>query len=301
VPRTPVGINVRVLVTGAGGLLGGRLASLLSSWVEVVAGRRSSPGPAGLPEQALDILSASSIEAALETARPEAVLHSAALADADRCEADPALAEAANVKACETLARACRRRGIRLVAVSTDLVFDGRRPFVLESDPAVPILVYGRTKLLGEQAVLDEAPGSAVVRVALVHGRGHGRRGTASEAVEWALRAGRPLRLFTDQFRTTVDPESVADAVRRILDRGGSGRYHLGGPERLSRLELGLRVAALRGLPVESLEAITQAGHPLRPPRPDDVSMDASRARRELDWTPRPLDAGILEGRSRPG
>ena len=292
---------MRVLVTGAGGLLGGRLAAILSSWFEVVAGRRSSPGPAGLPEQAVDILSASSIEAALEAVRPEAVLHSAALADADRCEADPALAEAANIGACGTLARACRRRGLRLIAVSTDLVFDGRRSFVSESDPAAPILVYGRTKLLGEQAVLDEAPGSAVVRVALVHGRGHGRRGTASEAVEWALRADRPLRLFTDQFRTTVDPESVADAVRRILERGGSGRYHLGGPERLSRHDLGLRIAGLRGLPGESIDGVTQAEHPLRPMRPADVSMDTSRARRELGWLPRPLDAGILEGRGRPG
>jgi len=291
---------VRVLVTGAGGLLGGRLASLLSASYEVVAGRRSAPGPVGLPEQLLDILSASSIESALDGVRPDAVVHSAALADADRCEAEPALAEASNARACETLARACRARGILLVGLSTDLVFDGRRPFVSEAEPVESILAYGRTKLLGEEAVLAEAPGSAVVRVALVHGRGHGRRGTASEAIEWALRSGRALRLFTDQFRTTVDAESVADAVRRILERDGRGRYHLGGPERLSRHDLGLRVAGLLGLSAEAVHAVTQAEHPLDPMRPADVSMDTSRARRELGWLPRPLDAGILEGRRRP-
>jgi len=291
---------MRVLVTGAGGLLGGRLAMLLSSSFEVFAARRSAPGPPGLPEVVLDLPSLPSLEGALSASRADAVVHSAALADGDRCEADPALAELANVRACAVLAGQCRRLSVRLIALSTDLVFAGHSTFATEADAAEPVMTYGRTKLEGEEAVLAEAPGSAVVRVALVHGRGHGRRGTASEGVEWALRAGRPLRLFTDQFRTPIDAESVADAIRRLLTSGGSGRYHLGGGERLSRYELGLRVARVRGLDPSGIVSLSHAEQPLPVPRPADVSLDCGRARRELQWTPRSLEIGIAEGRERP-
>ena len=291
---------MRVLVTGAGGLLGGRLAVLLSPSFEVVAARRRSPGPPGLPEVPLDILSLSSLESALSASRADAVVHSAALADGDLCAADPSLAEASNVRASHDLARLCRRLSVRLVALSTDLVFAGHRAFVSEADPAEPVMTYGRTKLEGEEAVLGEAPGSAVLRVALVQGRGFGRRGTASEGIEWALRAGRPLRLFTDQLRTPIDAESVADAIGRLLSSGGSGRYHLGGDERLSRYELGLRVARVRALDPSGIVAVAHAEHPLPVPRPTDVSLDSGRARRELGWAPRPLEVGISEGRERP-
>jgi dTDP-4-dehydrorhamnose reductase len=290
----------RLLVTGAGGLLGGRLATLLAGSHEVVAAWRASPPPAGLSRVAVDILSRPSLEAFLETARPDVVVHAAALADADRCEREPALAERTNVGATEDLARLCRARGIRLVVLSTDMVLAGDRAWAAEDEPARPLGVYGKTKLLAEEAALAEAPGSAVVRVALVHGRGHGGRATASEGIVWALREERPLRLFTDQYRTPVDPESVADAILRIVDRGATGRFHVGGPERLSRHGLGLRVCAARGL-APAIEGIPQAAGGLFAPRPLDASMDTSRAARELGWRPRPLDDGIRDGRPGPG
>jgi dTDP-4-dehydrorhamnose reductase len=287
---------MRLLVTGAGGLLGGRLAELLSAAHDVVAARHLEPAPAGLAEVPFDLLSPPSMEGALEQARPEAVLHSAALADADRCEREPDLAERVNAFGSEALARLCGRRGIRLIAISTDLVFAGDRPFVKEDDPATATLVYSRTKRRGEEAVLAHA-GNAVLRVALVSGRGHGGRRSASEAIADALRSRRTVRLYTDQYRTPIDPESVADLVSRLLERGGSGRYHAGGPERLSRHALGMRVAALLGLATDRIEAVSQAEVAAGVPRPADCSLDSSRARRELGWTPRPLDDAVREGR----
>jgi dTDP-4-dehydrorhamnose reductase len=288
--------SIRILVTGAGGLLGGRLASLFSAQHSVTTARHVAPGPSGLPSVALDLLEPSSIAAALDTARPEAVLHCAALADADRCEREPALAAALNERACAALGRECQAR---LVALSTDLVFDGRRSPVSEDDAPAPLLLYARTKLAGEEAVLAEARGSAVVRVALIVGRGFGPRGSASESIAWALRAGRPLRLFTDQYRTPVDPDSIAAATLALCAGSGTGRYHLGGPERVSRYELGLRTAAVLGLPTTALTPITQADAP-GAPRPADVSFDSSRAQRELAYRPRPLAEAIRDGRPQP-
>jgi dTDP-4-dehydrorhamnose reductase len=281
-------------VTGAAGLLGGRLAELLASAHDVIAMRHRAPVPVGLETVEADLLDLGALARAVEAARPDAVLHSAALADADRCEAEPALARRCNVEASAEIARLCRARGLRLVALSTDLVLGGDVAFSVEDPPARPVLVYGRTKLDAEEAILGESPGAVVLRVALVVGRGYGPRATASESVAAALAAGRRPRLFDDQYRTPIDPESVADAVGRVLQGTMAGRYHLGGAERLSRYELGQRVAQVLGLR-GSFERVSQASQSVL--RPADASLDSSRARRELGWTPRPLDEAIRDGR----
>lgn len=252
-----------------------------------------------MPETPLDLLDPGSLTSALRATRPDGVLHAAVL-QADACEARPARADALNHRASGLLARASRAAGLRLVALSTDLVFAGDRGFFSEDDPARPLQVYGRTKLAGEEAVLAAHPEAAVARVTLVVGRGHGPRGTASEAIAWALRARRPLRLFADEYRTPVDPESVARAVALLLRGSATGRFHLGGPERVSRYELGLRVARALGLPPDGIEAARQAEH-VGPARPPDVSLDITRVRAELGWAPRSLDEILPEGRAQPG
>ena len=283
-------------MTGAGGLVGGRLAAILSAAHDVVAGVRSNPAPAGIPDVRFDLEDTATFAAALDEASPDAVVHAAALPDPDVCEREPARAQACNAEAPARLARVCRARGVRLVSLSTDLVFAGDRPSYGEDDAPGPILAYGRTKLAGETAVLAEDPGAVILRLPLVHGRGHGSRATATESVAWALAAGRPLRLFTDQVRTPVDAESVADAIARVLAAGHGGVFHLGGPERVSRHELGARVAAALGLDARLITAARQGDLPLAA-RPADVSLDNRRAREVLGWRPRPLDLGIYEGR----
>ena len=289
---------MRVLVTGAGGLLGGRLAHLLHApGVEVTAVWRVTPPPPDLPEERVDLSDAGAIEGLVERLRPDAVLHAAALGRADRCEESPAQAEVVNARLPERIAAVCRARGLRLIALSTDLVLDGTQPFSGPDTPAGPLGVYGRTKLAGEEAVLATDPRAAVARVALVVGRGHGARGTASESVAWALAAGRSIRLFADEYRSPVDPESVAAAVGALLEGEGAGRYHLGGTERLSRHELALRVARALDLPPGLIEPARQSEYAGPDPRPADTSLDSTRAIRELGFRPRPLDVALGESR----
>jgi dTDP-4-dehydrorhamnose reductase len=290
-------LAMRLLITGAAGLLGGRLAECLASNFDVVAGCHHATPPAGLSTYRLDLTSPTALRAAISRSRPDAIVHSAAIADADRCERDPEQARRVNVEASQTVARLCARAGLRLVALSTDLVFDGSQAPYGESSTARSSLIYGQTKLAGEEAVIESYPDAAVVRVALVIGRGFGPRATASEAIAWCLAAGQPVSLFCDQHRSPVAADSVADAVARLLAGRQAGRFHLGGAERVSRLELGLRVARVLGLPSDSITPLRQADSPLGASRPPDVSLDSSRARRELDWTPLPLDDAIRSGR----
>jgi dTDP-4-dehydrorhamnose reductase len=300
--QAPLGDKgMRVLVTGAGGLLGGRIAALLQQdGFDVLAAHRRTPPPPGPRPIAIELQQTDALERLLDAERPGAIVHAAVIGRVEQCQDGPAEATAVNATLPATLARLCRERRLRLLVISTDMVFAGDHAPLREDDATGPLSVYGRTKRAGERAVLEALPTAAVVRVALVCGRGHGPRAPSSESVAWSLRAGRPARLFTDEYRTPIDPESVADAVARLLRRGPAGLFHLGGPERVSRYELGERVARRLGLDPSLLVASRQDEHLAPEPRPKDVSLDSGRARRELGWQPRPLDEALLESRRAP-
>jgi dTDP-4-dehydrorhamnose reductase len=287
---------MRVLVTGAAGLLGGRLAELLARRFDVVGARHDSTLPVDLPSVTLDVRQRDSVERAFDTAKPDAVLHAAALANASECERDPARAHAINVDGSRWVAEACARRNVRLVALSTDLVFAGDRASSDEETPVGPLMTYGRTKWDGEEVALGTCAGAVIARVTLLSGRGFGRRGSSTEEIAWALRERRALTLFTDEYRTPVDAESLVVALGALLTGTQTGRFHLGGPERISRYELGLRVARVLGLDPAPIEGVRQAER-AGPPRPADVSLDSGRARRLLGFSPRPLDEVIRDGR----
>lgn len=288
---------MRILVTGASGLLGGRLALLLARDHETTGLTRSHPAPEGIAAIVADLTDEAALLAAVAGASPEAVIHCAALADAEVCERDPARAHRENPAVTGRLAAVCRDRGARLVTISTDLVFKGVQPFATEASPAEPLTEYGRSKLAAEAATLDSSPDAVVLRVALVCGRGHGPRLTATEGVAHRLRNGEPVTLYEDEWRTPVDPESVAEAIRAVLRRPSAGGcFHIAGAERVTRFELGERAARAFGLDASLIARASQSSH-RGAPRPRDVSLDITRAREELGWTPRPLDAALREGR----
>jgi len=289
---------VRILITGASGLLGGRLCLLLGKHHSITALVRERPAPEGVTWVSADLTDADAVGRVLDEVRPDAVIHCAALADAEVCEREPERARRDNEIASRNLARACRRTGARLIAISTDLVLAGDRPFSTETAAAAPLMEYGRSKLRGEGAISEECPGAVILRVALVCGRGYGARLSGSEAIAARLRRGETVTLYEDEWRTPIDPESVSGAIEAILARPRvRGLFHLGGPTRLTRLELGQRVASALNLDAGLIRAAPQSSHQ-GAPRPRDVSLDITRAREELGWTPRSLDPALSEGRT---
>jgi dTDP-4-dehydrorhamnose reductase len=228
---------------------------------------------------------------------PEAVIHAAALADLRVGEREPERAARDNERASMTLAHACAANSARLIAISTDLVFGGESSFSTEASPTNPRMEYGRSKARAESAVLGEHPASVIFRVGLICGRGYGPRRSGSEALVQRLRRGETVTLYEDEWRTPVDPESIAQAIEAVLDRPTAlGIYHIAGKERLTRVELGERVAALHGLDSSLIQRAPQASH-RGAPRPRDVSLDTARAIRELGFRPRRLDEVLREGR----
>ncbi len=288
---------MRILITGAGGLLGGRLCELLAGEHDVTGVIRRQGAPYGIQSRATDLTDGAAVAELLRLDRPDAVVHAAALADADICEREPDRARRDNVVATTLLASACGRTGVRLIAISTDLVFDGTRALSNETTTPAPRMQYGRSKLEAEAAAETQCPGAVILRIGLVCGRGHGPRRTASEALAFRLRRGEGVTLYEDEWRTPLGSDSVAHAVSAVLKRpDAKGIFHIAGAERLSRVRLGERVAAVLGLDASLIRRAPQRSHQ-GAPRPADVSLDVARARSELGWRPGPLDDAIREGR----
>jgi dTDP-4-dehydrorhamnose reductase len=268
-----------LLITGASGLLGAYLVRAIDDRQRLVAWGGPSGGECfGLRLQRINLTDAKGVRDEFRLARPTVVIHTAAMARVGDCYRHPELAAETNVGATLTLAGCCAEQGARLVLVSTDLVFDGEAAPYKEEDSPNPVSVYGRTKRAAEEAAL-KVPNSAVVRVSLLYGPAlHGRFSFFDDQVV-SLRNGRPITLFRDEWRTPLDLVTAASALLGIARSEFTGLLHVGGPERMSRLEMGLRLAKVLGVDPSPIVAADRDSVPATEPRPRDVSLDSSRWR----------------------
>ncbi len=260
----------RLLVTGAGGTLGGYL-------VRDLAGR-GVPFVAWRGARDVDLTDDDALTRAFRGAGPDVVLHAAALARVSDCHRYPDRAFRVNTAVPARLAERCAAAGARLVQVSTDLVFDGERAPYREADVLAPQSVYARSKAEAERAVLAR-PGNVVARVSLLFGPAlTGPPSFFDQQVE-ALRAGRPITLFQDEWRTPLDLPTAARALVELALADVEGVFHLGGPQRLSRLEMGRLLARHLGADLGLLRAVDRADVPAGEPRPRDTSLVSERWR----------------------
>ena len=263
---------MRVAVTGANGLIGGEAVVRLAGRHEVLAlGRgpcRLQPGP--FTWRDADLGDGRSVEAALRDFGVQAVLHAGAATDVDGCERDPELAWRVNVGGTEQAARACRALGARLVAVSTDYVFDGTAGPYSEDDVPNPRGAYARTKRCGEEAALLLVPDCAVARVAVVYSGRPGAKSTFATQVVEKLSRGEPVKAFSDQLVSTTLAASGAErCLELLLETDYRGVLHASDATVVDRVELARRIAARFGLsgqivPVKTADVKLPAPRPLR-------------------------------------
>ncbi len=205
----------KVLVLGDRGLLGTELKRVLGRWFRVAG--------SDLPD--CDIQSRKSVESVLDRVRPQAAINAAAYTDVDGCETRVALARRVNSEAPGTVARACRRRGIFPVQVSTDFIFSGRarRPYTEKSRPA-PLNYYGLSKLEGEKAVRKSAPEHLIVRTSWLFGEG-GKNFFETILAKAAV-PGR-LGVVSDQVGSPTWSRHLALGIARLLLAGASGTVNV--------------------------------------------------------------------------
>jgi dTDP-4-dehydrorhamnose reductase len=280
--------TVRILITGASGLLGLNLA-LNTAGTHEVYGVTNHHLLHNTPFHVLqaDLLERNALERLLDTAQPDYVIHCAALANLDDCEADPDLAHRLNAEIPGKLAALVAKGGarakvIRLVHISTDAVFDGARGDYGEEDAPNPMGVYARTKLAGEGAVMAANPQAIIARVNLFGWSLMGRRSLA-EFFFNNLSAGKQVMGFTDVYFCPLLVNDLAGILLSLLEKQLSGVYHVVSREATSKYNFGLAVARRFGLD-ESLIAPTQvADSGLKAARSPNLTLRSAKLAAALD------------------
>jgi dTDP-4-dehydrorhamnose reductase len=241
---------VRVFVTGFGGYLGRAVAAL-------------EPDAVGITGRAAaDIRDASAVAAALDATQPDVVLHTAYVQDGPE-------AASINIDGSANVARAAHERGLRLVHVSTDVVFSGDlgRP-ISEDDPVDPVTEYGRTKAEAEAAVRAAHPGAVIVRTSLIYG---GAAPSRHEQV--ALDPSKTF--YEDEIRCPVAAPDLAAAMLELAERSDvGGLLHVAGADAVSRAEFARLVAAANGRDPAGIRAAPRPAG-----RPGDLRLDCSSAK----------------------
>ena len=240
----------RLTVTGGCGYLGRELVRRAPERGWAVRATWWQTEPAGAAEWVrLDVRDAAAVRRAVEGA--DAVIHTAYVqGDAEW-----------SVNVDGSAAVAAATAGRRLVHVSTDLVFDGRRGRYREDDEPAPVNSYGRSKAEAERRVAAAHPAAAIARTSLIYG------GAEPGPQERLARTG--TRFFVDEIRSPVHVGDLAEALLELLELDVSGPLHLGGADDVSRADF----AVLLGADPKCIERTHTT-----PDRAPDVSLDSSRA-----------------------
>ncbi len=281
---------MRFLVTGANGLVGSRLCSLLAASGHGAAGLGLGPKRVAydLEYYPCDITEPTRLEEVYRSIEPEVVIHSAAMTELDACERDPQAAHAVNVQATEAIANLAQQTGAHLVYVSTDYVFDGEAGPYSEEDAPNPRGVYAESKYKAEQAVQTLCSSWTIARPAIVYGwppAGHANFGS------WVLSKllkGETVPLFEDQF---VSPSFVGNVAAMLVELGERclpGIWHTSGSQVVDRVSFGQALCETMGFDAGLLRPVKLAEMNLASPRPRHSGLETSKAAQIL--ATKPLD-----------
>ncbi len=273
---------MKILVTGASGLLGSKLVPLLlERGHEVVALYHEHPlrlEHERLRKVRVDISDWVKTQDLILKERPDAIVHAAAYTNVDGCEENREKAWKINVEGTWSVTRAARVVNAYLVYISTDYVFDGEKGMYRETDTPCPVNYYGLTKLVGEAIVKTADILYCIVRPSAIYGVGGSKKSFAEYVVE-KLRQGEEVKALVDQYVSPTYNGLLAEAVAEIVELKPLGVLHVAG-ERMNRYEFALKIAEALDLPKDLIkEARMEDMAAWKAKRPRDTSLDTSKAR----------------------
>jgi len=282
-----------VLITGGSGLLAINWARAVCNDHKVILllhSRRIS-----LPGITVGVALLDSLEACIEVLdkyKPDIVIHTAGLTNVEECESNKELAQATNVDLARNISIACSNVNIQLVYISTDHLFSGKGQFTLESEPPNPMNNYARTKLQGENLVLENCSDALVVRTNFF-GWGTQYRQSFSDFVLDKLRNKREVGLFSDVFFTPILISELAKKVHQLVDLKANGIFNVVGRDRISKYEFGIRLARCFGLDAALINAVSVDSYPNLVNRPKDMSLSNNKLCQTLNNNVPDLDQQI--------
>lgn len=265
---------MKVLLTGGKGMLGRTICRVLGDKFEII--------PTDLPEA--DITNEECIDSVIAKYQPDAVIHCAAMTAVDKCETEVDLAYRLNQRGSANVAAACNRHNVRLIAISTDYVFEGSadRPYNEFDETTGGNTVYGKSKYAGEEAIRVLCPNHVIARISWLYGFGgpsfvHAMLKLAKANLGVGEGVGvekKPLKVVADQVGNPTSAIAVARKLGEILERPKlCGTFHMTCEGEASWADFAAEIFAQKGLN-QPITPCTTEEFPRPAPRPKNSRLD---------------------------
>ncbi|HMW47959.1 MAG TPA: dTDP-4-dehydrorhamnose reductase [Marinagarivorans sp.] len=286
----------RILLTGKNGQVGFELQRALAPLGEVLA----------LDRRGFDLHNEANMRDVIKQFAPNIIVNPAAYTAVDKAQSEPELAQAINAHALAVIGEEAAKLNALVVHYSTDYVYDGHKPDPYEeTDTPAPQSVYGKSKLAGEQALINSQAAHLIFRTSWVVGA-YGNNFAKTMLRLAAERDG--LRVVADQFGAPTSAALIADVTAQVLgqylNRGDKtfpqGVYHLAAAgettwHAYAKWVIGRAIEAGRTLKTqpEEVEAIATSAYPLPAPRPLNSRLNTQRLCRDFGLTMPPWQQGL--------
>ncbi|MEZ0450700.1 dTDP-4-dehydrorhamnose reductase [Sphingobacterium thalpophilum] len=270
---------MKIVITGASGQLGSELRELLPG---------SEKECYFLDRKQLPLDQTELIQDILGMYQPDLIIHAGAYTAVDQAEDEPGLANLVNHLACEEIAQYCRLHGAKLIAVSTDYVFDGNSAVPLKEDaPTGPVNVYGQTKLAGEKAIQKWCAEAIIIRTSWVYSS-FGKNFVKTMCRLMAERD--EVRVINDQIGSPTYAADLAKAILKIADSPNwqAGIYHYSNEGEISWYDFAVAIRDIRSFDCK-VTPIPTTAYPTPAKRPqysllDKAKIKAAYAVEVPDW-----------------
>jgi dTDP-4-dehydrorhamnose reductase len=285
---------MRIFVTGGSGMLGHRFMRLAAPRHQVFGTYHTHPvAIAGCSSVALDITDEEAVQAEFKSVRPEVVVHTAALTDVDGCERSPEKARQINSHGTAIVAKVTQQWGGHFIYISTDYVFDGSTGNYVETDLPRPVNEYGASKFFGEEYARQNCACVSIIRTTMFGLKLPPQVGMMESMVA-ALRGGKPMTRFVDQYFSPLYTGQLGEVILRIAEQAAAGIFHVGSATKLSRFDFSEQVAEvfacgdaqIRPGPFRQFEGLAR--------RPQDTSLVSVKIRDRLGIELPAVQDGLL-------
>jgi len=289
---------MKILVTGANGLLGYKLIQLLSTQADIItvatARKKNNDLPQGVDFFELDITNHDQTIEVLSATKPDVVISAAAMTQVDQCETERDHCWMANVVGIENLVEGCEKINCHLVHVSTDFIFDGSFGPLDETAIPNPVNFYGESKLAGEQVIQKSKLNWAILRTVLVFGITPDL--SRSNIVLWVkknLEEGKIINVVNDQWRTPTLAEDLAMGCYLAASKKATGIYHISGEELMTPFDIAQYTADFFKLDKSLIKAADSSTFKQPAARPLKTGFIITKAKRELGYQPHSFAEGL--------
>lgn len=290
---------MKILLTGANGLLGQKLVELIISegkheLIATARGDNRLPIKNNYTYQALDITNKIEVAAVIGKYKPDAVINTAAMTNVDQCELEKEAGWDANVNSVKYLVEACEAHNCFLLHLSTDFIFDGTKGPLTENENPSPVNYYGDGKLAAEQIVISSNLKWAMARTVLVYGVVSDM--SRSNIILWvknSLENGKPIKVVDDQWRTPTLAEDLAMGCYLIATQQAEGIYNISGKDMLTPYDMAIKVRDYFDLDGRLISRADSSTFSQPAKRPLKTGFIIDKARNELGYEPHSFDEGI--------